>query len=166
MVTVNVNGNPREVHPGDLLYVLPFVERLRAEGIPEPAGEYRFLAGRAFRFDLAWPNLRLAVEIEGGLYIEGGGRHNRARGYENDLVKYNVAALLGWRVLRFGPHLLADNSAVAAVKLAYMAASGAPASPQEFSVLAWVNQYHPPATLRAAQRSKRHRETGAPRGQR
>jgi len=51
------------------------------------------------RLDFAWPKLKLAVEIEGGMYVRG--RHQRARGYTNDCRKYNAAVLLGWRVLRY-----------------------------------------------------------------
>jgi len=31
------------------------------------------------------------------------GRHNRPLGYMRDLEKYNTAANMGWRVLRFTP---------------------------------------------------------------
>lgn len=39
------------------------------------------------------------VEVEGGQYTRG--RHQRPRGYQADCEKYNAAALLGYRVLRF-----------------------------------------------------------------
>ena len=60
--------------------------------------EYRFHPERKWRFDFAWPVAKVAVEVEGGLWVQG--RHNRAQGYERDLEKYNEAALLGWLVLR------------------------------------------------------------------
>ena len=64
----------------------------------EPEPEYRFHPDRKWRFDLAWPDCRLAVEIEG--LTRGGGRHQRPRGYTHDCEKYREAAKLGWRVLR------------------------------------------------------------------
>ena len=41
----------------------------------------------------------LAVEYEGSSY----GRHQRWGGYRGDIEKYNEAAILGWKVLRYGP---------------------------------------------------------------
>lgn len=60
-----------------------------------PEREYRFLTTRRWRFDFAWPTLRIAVEIEGR------GRHQTVVGFRNDCEKYNAALRLGWRVLRF-----------------------------------------------------------------
>ena len=64
-----------------------------------PVREYRFALPRRFRFDFAWPSERVAVELEGGIWMRG--RHVRGKGYEKDCEKYNLAALRGWRVLRF-----------------------------------------------------------------
>jgi len=73
-------------------------------GIPAPEREYRFDPERRWRFDFAWPGLKVAVEIEGGVWIRG--RHVRPAGYLGDLEKYNRAVVLGWRVLRYAPHQL------------------------------------------------------------
>ena len=74
----------------------------RKLGLPAPEREYRFDPKRRWRFDFAWPSLKLAVEIEGGVWIRG--RHVRPVGYLADLEKYNRAVVLGWRVLRYAPH--------------------------------------------------------------
>jgi hypothetical protein len=66
-----------------------------AAGIPEPDREHMFHAGRRWRFDFAWPEVKLAVEIEGR------GRHQNVVGFRKDAEKYNTAIALGWRVLRF-----------------------------------------------------------------
>lgn len=70
-------------------------------GVPVPVAEYRFHAVRFWRFDLAWPEHRLALEIEGGVWT--GGRHTSGAGYAKDMEKYNAAVLAGWRVLRCQP---------------------------------------------------------------
>lgn len=63
--------------------------------------------GRQWRFDFAWRDYWLAVEIEGlvprkiGREIVAGGRHGSIAGIKGDMQKYNTAALLGWTVLRF-----------------------------------------------------------------
>lgn len=74
------------------------VANLHICGIPKPEREYRFHPVRRWRFDLAWPVYKVAVEVEGGIYSNG--RHNRGAGFEADCEKYNAATLLGWRVLR------------------------------------------------------------------
>jgi very-short-patch-repair endonuclease len=64
-----------------------------------PMREYRFHPERRWRFDFAWPDHFIAVEVEGLTPL--GGRHQRMAGFRSDLEKYNAAAMLGWLVLRF-----------------------------------------------------------------
>ena len=70
----------------------------------QPVREYVFALPRKWRFDFAWPHEKVAVEIEGGIFVNGA--HNRGRHFMSDCDKYNQAALLGWAVLRYtGEHL-------------------------------------------------------------
>ncbi len=69
--------------------------------LSQGVAEHRFAEPRRWRFDVAWPDAKLAVEIDGGVFA--GGRHSRGYGYRADLEKLNCATLLGWRVLRFLP---------------------------------------------------------------
>jgi very-short-patch-repair endonuclease len=62
--------------------------------------EYHFNPEREWRFDFAIPDIKVAVEFEGGIFIKNSG-HNTAKHYTKDAEKYNSAAILGWRVLRF-----------------------------------------------------------------
>lgn len=73
--------------------------QIRALKLPDPIFEFRFHDTRQWRFDLAWTDKRVAVEVEGGVYTNG--RHTRGKGYEADIRKYNEAQLMGWRVLRY-----------------------------------------------------------------
>lgn len=66
---------------------------------PSPRREFRFHATRQWRFDFAWERERVAVEMEGGVFIGGG--HNRGRQYTMDCRKYNEATVAGWRILRY-----------------------------------------------------------------
>lgn len=68
--------------------------------------EYRFFATRKWRFDIAWPRHRIAIEIDGGLYINGG--HNQGQRIADEHEKCNAAVLLGWRVLHFQPNQLVE----------------------------------------------------------
>lgn len=63
--------------------------------------EYRFEPKRKWRFDFANTQHQIAIEIEGGVFQKGGGRHNRGSGFVGDIEKYNHAQCLGWIVLRF-----------------------------------------------------------------
>lgn len=66
-----------------------------------PETEVKFHPIRRWRFDYAFPEKKLAVEIDGGLWQYG--RHNRASGRIKDMEKENAAAVLGWRILYFTP---------------------------------------------------------------
>ena len=78
-------------------------------GLPVPEREYRFHHIRRFRFDMAYPDHMLAVEVEGGQYIRG--RHQRPAGFALDCTKYNLAALMGWTVLRFTGEMVKSGQA-------------------------------------------------------
>ena len=87
---------------------------LRWAGIAEPIREHRFAPPRRWRFDFAWPERLLAVEVEGGSFIAG--RHSRGAGFEADAEKYNEAALIGWRVIRVTPRMVDDGRALALIQ--------------------------------------------------
>lgn len=78
-------------------------------GIPEPVSEFKFHKFRRWRFDFAWPDSLLACEIDGGLWIAG--RHNRPITMIKDNEKFNEAALLGWRILKFTPQQFKNGEA-------------------------------------------------------
>lgn len=67
--------------------------------LPAPELQHRFAAPRRFRFDFAWPDRMVAVEVQGGQWVQG--RHNRPAGYAKDSEKMRLAMDLGWRVYPF-----------------------------------------------------------------
>jgi hypothetical protein len=69
--------------------------------LPVPVAEYQFHPERRWRFDWAWPEHKIAVEIEGGIWT--GGRHTSPKGFFADMEKKNAAAVLGWRILYITP---------------------------------------------------------------
>ena len=93
-----------------------FLEQIKAEwpGWPLPVLEHRFAPPRRWKFDLAWPGRvpPVAVEIDGGTWLPGGGRHNRAKGFQNDMEKLNRAAAMSWMVLRFTPDQIRNGTAL------------------------------------------------------
>ena len=60
----------------------------------------RFHASRLWRADFAHLASRTLIEIEGGIFQRGAGRHNRGAGYAKDAEKYLEAVLAGWTVIR------------------------------------------------------------------
>ena len=66
--------------------------------LTHPLEEVKFHPSRKWRFDYAWPDKMVALEVEGGVWTMG--RHTRGIGFVRDMEKYNAATLLGWRVLR------------------------------------------------------------------
>lgn len=77
---------------------------------PMPEREYRFHPERKWRFDFAWPEHRLAIEVNGG---GSRGRHNTIAGATADAEKNNEAVLLGWRVLVYTAKSIRDVERIA-----------------------------------------------------
>ena len=106
----------------------------RTMGIPEPVTEYRFgaiasggpgkglrsrLKGTGlqdWRMDYAWPDQKVALEVEGGVWVNGA--HNRPGHFLSDMNKYNAAGAMGWIVLRCQPKDLMKYATVEMVKRA------------------------------------------------
>lgn len=114
-------------------------ERLFAQLVDsglQPEREYKFCHDRKWRADLAFPALKIIIEVEGGLYgkpvicdkchlpvmrnLGGGrrmpvresGRHNTGAGFEKDVEKYNWAEIDGWMVLRFSGTMIKNGNAI------------------------------------------------------
>jgi hypothetical protein len=82
--------------------------------LPLPERDARFHDSRRWRFDFYWPSYRVAVEVEGGVWVRG--RHTRASGFVGDLEKYNEAALQGIALLRVTPAMVRSGEALALIR--------------------------------------------------
>ena len=82
-------------------------------GLPQPEREHRFHPVRRWRFDFAWLDRKVAVEVHGGAWVTGG--HNRAGHQASDNEKANTATLMGWKVLTFNTVQMKDLAAVRSV---------------------------------------------------
>jgi len=89
---------------------LLFESQLKMVGIGGYVTEHRFHPVRKWRFDFAWLDQSIAVEIEGGTW--SGGRHTRGSGFEADCEKYNEAAAIGWTVFRFTGKMVKSGNAI------------------------------------------------------
>ena len=61
--------------------------------------ELKFDSARKFKFDFGNLRLKIAIEMEGGIY-QGTG-HAKTGPYLKDMEKYNLAQIRGWMVLRY-----------------------------------------------------------------
>lgn len=84
--------------------------QLRASLAPDFQREYRFDAQRRFRIDFYFPDQRLAVELDGGGWING--RHSRGAGIESDAEKSALIARLPARLMRVTPTQVKDGRAL------------------------------------------------------
>ena len=107
-------GKPRRRGRGYVDWGRRLQTQCEADGLPTPELEFRFCPERRWRLDAAWVSLKIAVEVEGGVWIQG--RHTRGKGFINDMEKYNEAGKRGWRIFRFTPSQVAIRKAVEFMK--------------------------------------------------
>ena len=84
--------------------------------LPVPELEYRFHPSRRWRFDFAWVDRRVALEVDGGIWIKG--RHNQGAALKKTWERDNAAAGMGWRILRCEPKDLLMAETIRALALA------------------------------------------------
>lgn len=92
------------------------LDQILNAGLPKPEQEWPTGFGKT-RFDFAWPEFRLAVEVEGGTWTRG--RHSRGAGFARDCEKYNAATTLGWRVIRVTADMVRSGKGLRCVKEAW-----------------------------------------------
>lgn len=92
--------------------------QIRAAQLPEPRRQYRFLENRRYRADFAWPGLKLLVELQGGKWVPGGGAHQRAKRWESDMERMNLAQLHGWILLQFSGDQVRSGEALSWIETA------------------------------------------------
>lgn len=68
--------------------------------------EWPFHPTRKWRFDYACPELKIAIEVDGGIFT--GGRHSGGVGQLKDFEKGNAACAMGWYVFHTTPEDMHD----------------------------------------------------------
>lgn len=92
-----LDGETVVVNATELCFEQQCVDR----GFMEPIAEFMFAPPRKFRADFCWPEAMLILECDGGIWTQG--RHTRGSGFLRDMEKLNLAAILGYRVIRVTP---------------------------------------------------------------
>lgn len=85
-------------------------------GLPKPVAEHKFHPTRKWRFDFAWPEYLVALEVNGGSWVAG--RHNTGSGTAKDREKFTNAAIYGWRVLYCSPQEIMRGDTLDSVRKA------------------------------------------------
>ena len=89
------------------LIVLAYFEDCK---LPMAVHEYKFHPERKWRFDFAWPDEKVALEVDGGIWIRGG--HNRGAQLKKTWEKENEAQALGWHIFKCEPNELCTLATV------------------------------------------------------
>lgn len=84
--------------------------QIKAVGLPVPEREYHFSDTRRWRLDFAYPERKIGIEVQGGIYSRGA--HSRGSGLERDYEKINTAQLMGYKVFQFSRKMIEDGMAV------------------------------------------------------
>jgi hypothetical protein len=85
------------------------VRRLLAAGLPQPVRQYEIWVDGVFvaRVDLAYPEYRLAIELDGFRW------HAGRRPFRSDRLRRNRLEAVGWRLLETAPEDIGDLVATA-----------------------------------------------------
>lgn len=82
--------------PGESDLEMRFVRALVAAGLPEPVQQHRLTLGaRRCRIDLAYTDVKLAIEIDGWEF------HRSRTAFDHDRARANDLVIAGWHLLRF-----------------------------------------------------------------
>lgn len=80
--------------------------------------QYKFHPTRKFRADFGFPEKKILIECQGGIWFAKSG-HNSGAGITKDYEKFNEAAILGWRLILLTPAMInkkQDNPAISYIK--------------------------------------------------
>lgn len=88
--------------------------------LPPEVCHHVYRKTRDFRCDFAWPEQRIILEVEGGVWVQG--RHTRGSGFTKDLTKYNLITEAGWTVYRVSQREITSGEALNIIARALEAA--------------------------------------------
>lgn len=72
------------------------LDQFVAAGLPAPYRDFTFHRLRDWRIDLAWPAVKVGIEVDGGV-------HRTKERFYRDMDKHNALMQEGWRYLRVTP---------------------------------------------------------------
>ena len=90
--------------------------QLTAVGLTGFERQHRYAKPRKLAADFAWPESRLLVEVQGGIW--GRKAHGSITGILADIDRLNAATLAGWRLLRVTPDMVKSGVALQVIERA------------------------------------------------
>lgn len=89
---------------------------------PHPFCEHAYARERDWRCDFVWPEQRIVLEVEGGVWTQG--RHTRGDGFAKDLEKYNALTGAGWTLYRVSQREINSGEALSMIEKALREEAG------------------------------------------
>lgn len=75
--------------------------------------EHKFHPTRKWMLDFAWPDKKIGIEVQGGIWSGKFGGHTSGTGRMRDMEKSNAATILGWKVIEVSSAHIKDGQAAA-----------------------------------------------------
>lgn len=72
--------------------------------------EFKAVPSRRFKWDFALVDVKLLIEVQGGVWINGG--HNTGTGVTRDCEKLNLATLEGYHCMNFTGDMIKSGKAL------------------------------------------------------
>lgn len=91
-----------------------FTRLVKSELGLEVMKEYEFDPARRWRADYFIPEIKLCIEVEGGVWTQG--RHTRGKGFLGDMEKYNAMTCQGLKLIRVTPDTLIKQNTLNMIK--------------------------------------------------
>lgn len=79
--------------------------QIRALKLPVPERNYRWMTGRRYEWDFAYPDRKIAIEVQGMV-------HRIKSKWERDIFKRAYGLLDGWRVLEVSGETIRSGVAI------------------------------------------------------
>lgn len=76
--------------------------------LPSPQKEYKPGTVRKYKLDYAWPDIKVGIELNGGIFMKKGG-HNSISGLLRDYERMNYLQILGWLIIQFDPSMMRND---------------------------------------------------------
>ena len=101
-----------------------FAQQVALAKLPPPVEQHRFHETRGWRLDFAWPERKLAVEVQGGIWrkykvkrkdgevVDLPGAHALPSNIERDIEKHNALTLQGWALILVTPKMIRAGEAL------------------------------------------------------
>lgn len=104
--TPRVEKKPTHDYKGD------FLNDLHLAGLPAPVKEFRFHKKRKWPWDFCYPDQMIAIEYQGGTYMQGKSGHSNVDGLERDYEKFTEGSLLGWTIILINAKTVKNGKAL------------------------------------------------------